>query len=248
MARLDRHQYLIHMGYDGSRFFGVPPQRGVPTVSDALRARLEDAAGQKARALGFTARTDRGVWAEHNMATCWFLPPLDAERFEHDVAVERDDGLFGVRAEATGFHTHARNVSAGKWYRYRLRIDGQPDPRAWSVPRPMDAACMRSLAAQFTGTHDFNAYRYKCSSPNRVKTIQRFDIEDQGAVWAIDIEGDGFLRHMVRKLVSVLVLAGLGEYDPARAVELLHAGAERGTPKAAPPEGLTLVRIHRSNT
>ncbi|MEC9390288.1 MAG: hypothetical protein VX944_09450, partial [Myxococcota bacterium] len=77
---------------------------------------------------------------------------------------------------------------------------------------------------------------------------QRFDIEDQGAVWAIDIEGDGFLRHMVRKLVSVLVLAGLGEYDPARAVELLHAGAERGTPKAAPPEGLTLVRIHRSNT
>ena len=49
--RSDRHQYLIRLGYDGSRFYGVPPQKGQPTVADALRTRLETAAGQRARAL-----------------------------------------------------------------------------------------------------------------------------------------------------------------------------------------------------
>jgi len=245
MARLDRHQYLIHMGYDGSRFFGVAPQPGLPTVADALRQRLEDAAGQRARALSFTARTDRGVWAEHNMATCWFLPPMDREAFEAQVAEERDDGLVAVRAEATGFHTHARNVSAGKWYRYRVRMDGRADSRAWLLSRPLDVGMIRNLAGRFLGTHDFNAYRYKCSAPNSVKTLTHFDVSEHDGVVVFDIQGDGFLRHMVRKLVAVCVLTGLGEYEAERAIHLLETGASRGTPKAAPPEGLTLMKIHR---
>ena len=67
MARLDRHQYFIHMGHDG-RF--ISPASGVPTV----RALVRSSKTRRGRrpALGFTARTDRGVWAEHNMATCWF--------------------------------------------------------------------------------------------------------------------------------------------------------------------------------
>ena len=247
MARLDRHQYLIHLGYDGSRFYGVTPQPGLPTVAEALRSRLEAAAGQRPRALSFTARTDRGVWADHNMATCWFVPPMDREAFEAQMAVDRDDGLFAVRAEPTGFHTHARNVSSGKWYRYRLRTDETADPRAWVLGRSVDLAAMQSLAGRFVGRHDFNAYRYKCSAPNSVKTLTHFEVSDRSGVVLFDLQGDGFLRHMVRKLVSVCVLTGLGEYDADRAIHLLNTGAERGTPKAAPPHGLTLLRIHRES-
>ncbi len=246
MARLDRHQYLIHLGYDGSRFYGVAPQRDVPTVASALTTRLEEAAGQRARVLTFTARTDRGVWAVENLATCWFVPPLDATGFEAAVAVDRDDGLFDVRAEPVGFHTHARNVGSGKWYRYRVRTDGEPDPRAWAVDRPLDVTSMRGLAAAFEGTHDFNAYRFKCSAPDTRKTMTRVEVQQDVAGLVIDIEGDGFLRQMVRKMVSVMVLVGLGEYEAERAVHLLHTGADRGTPKAAPPEGLTLMEIRRA--
>ena len=245
MARLDRHQYLIHLGYDGSRFFGVAPQPNVPTVASALRERLEEAAEQRPRALNFTARTDRGVWAEHNLATCWFLPPFDAARFADVLSRERDDGLFDVRAEATGFHTHARNVGAGKWYRYRVRTDGEDDDRAWNIDGILNRAEMVRLASAFEGTHDFNAYRYKCSAPDPQKTLTRVAIESTVYGFDVHVEGEGFLRQMVRKIVSVLVAVGRDEYDADRAIHLLHTGAERGTPKAAPAQGLTLVRIHR---
>ena len=86
MARPDRLQYLISFGYDGSLFYGVPNQPGFPTVGVALRARLEAAAGQRARALNFTARTDRGVHAVENLATCYFLPPMEASAFEAAVS------------------------------------------------------------------------------------------------------------------------------------------------------------------
>jgi len=107
-------------------------------------------------------------------------------------------------------------------------------------------ASMQQLAAAFVGTHDFNAYRYRCQAPNSCKTLSRVEVQEDGHELLIHVEGDGFLRHMVRKLVSTLVAVGVGEYEVARAVHLLETGAEKGTPKAAPPEGLTLMAIRRA--
>ena len=244
--RRDRHQYLVRMGYDGARFFGVPPQRHGPTVASALMIRLEEAAGQRARALCFTARTDRGVHAIENYATCWFVDPLDAARFEAAVSTERDDGLIDVQAIAVDVNVHARNVSQGKWYRYRIRVDGVEDARALKVVEPLDVAAMEALAAQFEGTHDFSAYRYRCSSPNTVKTLTRVEIVPKEGVLEIHFEGDGFLRWMIRKLVGALIEVGLGRFTVEEGVALLNAGKSYGAPKAVSAQGLTLMAVRRS--
>ena len=246
MARPDRLQYLLSFGYDGSLFYGVPNQPGFPTVGVALRERLEAAAGQRARALNFTARTDRGVHAVENLATCYFLPPMDAAAFEAAVAEDRADGLERVVATPADFHTHARNVGRGKWYQYRLRTDGAADDRAWCIADPVDFTAMQTLAEAFVGRHDFSAYRYKCASPNTEKSITRVELTVDGSEIRIDIEGNGFLRHMVRKMVATLVSVGAGEFALDEALALLHAGAPRGTPRSAPAQGLTLMAIRRA--
>ena len=104
---------------------------------------------------------------------------------------------------------------------------------------------MRALAQAFVGTHDFSAYRYKCSSPNTQKAITRVELTVDGPTITIDIEGDGFLRHMVRKMVATLVAVGAGEFSLDEALMLLRTGAPRGTPRSAPAQGLTLMAIHR---
>ena len=246
MARLDRHQFLIRMGYDGSRFYGVPNQPGHPTVERSLRARLEASTDQRARALCFTARTDRGVHAVENFATCWLLPPFDDEAFSSAMASDRPDGLETVSATRTGFHTHARNLSQGKWYRYQLRMDGGEDDRAWAIEDELDMEEMTVLAQAFVGRHDFSAYRFKSSSPDRVKTISRVALERTSTGLNIDIEGDGFLRHMVRKMVSTLVGVGTGDFELEWALNLLSSGSPRGALPAAPAHGLTLMAIHRA--
>jgi len=153
--------------------------------------------------------------------------------------------LVGVVAERTGFHTHARNVSCGKWYRYRLRTDGADDPRAWTIPVPERLDMMKRLAAGLVGEHDFSAYCYKAASPNRVKNISRVQLTEDAAGITIDIEGDSFLRHMVRKMVSTLVAVGSGDFDCELALMLLSEGRSRGTPRAAPAHGLTLMAIRQ---
>lgn len=245
MIRRDRHQYLVQMGYDGARFFGVPPQRHGPTVASALMVRLHEAAGQRARALCFTARTDRGVHAVENYATCWFVDPFDAAAFESAVAVQRDDGLIDVRAISVDPHVHARNVSQGKWYRYRIRVDGEPDDRALLIEESLDVSAMRTLAEQFVGTHDFSAYRYRCSSPNTIKTLSRVEIISTDGVLEVHFEGDGFLRWMIRKLVGAIIEAGRGQFSVDEAIALLKSGKSYGAPRAVSPVGLTLMAIHR---
>ena len=245
--RSDRHQYLIRLGYDGSRFYGVPPQKGQPTVADALRTRLETAAGQRARALCFTARTDRGVHARENFATCWFLDPFDAAKFEQAVSADRDDGLHAVTASSVDIHVHARNISAGKWYRYRIRTDGRADDRALAVEGTLDMSAMKKMADGFCGTHDFSAYRYRCSSPNTVKTLSRVEMVEKDGVIEIHFEGDAFLRWMIRKLVGTIIAVGEGRYSVEEAVHLLDSAATYGAPRAVDACGLTLMAIRRKS-
>ncbi len=245
VTRSDRHQYLIRLGYDGSRFFGVPPQKEQPTVALALRERLEKAAGQRARALCFTARTDRGVHAVENYATCWFIDPLDAKQFESAIAIDRDDGLHRVEAFPVDIHVHARNVSAGKWYRYRIRTDGKADDRALHIEGSLNWELMQQMANCFQGTHDFSAYRYRCSSPNTVKTLSRVELVEVEGLIDIHFEGDGFLRWMIRKLVGTIVAVGQGVFTMDEAVKLLESGKSYGAPRAVDACGLTLMAIRR---
>ena len=243
--RPDRHQYLIRLGYDGSRFYGVPPQKDLPTVAVALQARLEDAAKQRARALCFTARTDRGVHAQENYATCWFVEPFAPQAFEDAVSAARDDGLLDVHAMPVDVHVHARNISAGKWYRYRIRTDGVDDPRALVLDESLDWDAMVDMAAGFVGTHNFSAFRYRCSSPNTVKTLHRVELIRSNDVIDVHFEGDGFLWWMIRKLVGTIVAAGQGVFRKDTAMELLPSGASYGAPRAVDARGLTLMAIRR---
>jgi tRNA pseudouridine38-40 synthase len=173
------------------------------------------------------------------------LPPFDDAVFEAAMSVNRDDGLLSVVAERTGFHTHARNLSVGKWYGYRVRTDGVDDPRAWTIEGSLERGPMEELAAIFIGQHDFSAYCFKSSSQARLKTIVRVDLVWDAAGLTINIEGDGFLRHMVRKMVATLVAVGLGEFELEWAANLLSSASPRGTPMGAPACGLTLMAIRR---
>jgi tRNA pseudouridine38-40 synthase len=66
---------------------------------------------------------------------------------------------------------------------------------------------------------------------------------DSAALLAYEIEGDGFLRHMVRAIVGTLVEIGRG-WRPAAGIGALLAGGTRAHAGAtAPPQGLFLVRV-----
>jgi tRNA pseudouridine38-40 synthase len=253
----DRAGFLVRFGYDGKPFFGLQPQPGIATAGGALSARLHAAAAPyAAKGLAFAARTDRGVHADCNVAT-FYLRDADDDAIARMLVaptVPRDDHLRTVRVERVPPTVHARGISRGKLYRYRLidnaethiASDDETRGGVWHVAPALDVDVMQRAANQFIGTHDFSSYRGGgCTQASAEKTMTRFDVsrDPSTRIITIDIEGNAFLRHMVRNLVGHLA-AIAGGYRSDDIADVLQARHRQAASICAPPGGLTLVEVY----
>jgi tRNA pseudouridine38-40 synthase len=92
---------------------------------------------------------------------------------------------------------------------------GAKDPPPWRKPRP-------------SGT---------------VRVISRADLVEDGDLLHIEVEGNGFLRGMVRALAGTLVDVGLGKEPPGWISTLLREPDRRSAGANLPPHALALVRV-----
>jgi tRNA pseudouridine38-40 synthase len=251
-----RKAVLVRFGYDGARFFGLQPQPGLPTAGGALLDRLTKAVGARPSGLAFAARTDRGVHAERNLATCYWrkdvVGDVDVDRLAAAVHADTGDGLRDVELVGVPPTVHARGISRGKHYRYRIKDGADPDElddtAAWRIVPAVDVAAMGAAALHLRGRHDFSSLRGGgCSASSAEKTLFSLTIAraDDGAV-TVDVVGDAFVRHMVRNLVGLLVEVGTGLRSPADVDGILAARHRQAAGLMAPGAGLTLVAVGSS--
>ncbi len=196
----ERLQLLIRFGYYGHPFRGLQPQKDQPTAGGALGDRLSAAVGERARGLAFAARTDSGVNALDNLATCFFpRKVLEARGLSDDdvlaaIAAPRDDGLINVRPEIVPRHVHARGCLAGKRYRYlvddgcapeRIGPEVRPSkPRdarfglhSWRIHPRLDVERLRAAAETLAGEHDFSSFRAAgCTAATPVKHLRHLRV------------------------------------------------------------------------
>jgi tRNA pseudouridine38-40 synthase len=213
-----------------------------------LAAALERIAGHPCRPVG-ASRTDAGVHAEGQLASVDLETGLDAKRLcralngvlPHDLAV--------VDAAEVGPEFHARFSARSKLYRYRVWNGAHPSPlrAAWAhrVVTPLDLPAMRRAAGQLLGSHDFRSFQAARAAPGTtLRTLTRVDVEGEtrGEV-RLWVEGDAFLRHMVRILAGTLVEVGVGRRDPGSLAPLLASRDRSRAGPTAPARGLCLVRV-----
>jgi tRNA pseudouridine38-40 synthase len=253
MVHPRRVQLLVRFGYDGSRFHGLQPQRDLPTAGGALRIRLEEAFGERARALCFAARTDAGVHALRNAATCWVPRPITDEVLAA-IHAPRDDGLRCVRPEIVPINVHARGSARGKRYRYLIDHGAPADAMdgrfSWAIAPRVDVARMNAAAACLVGEHDFSAFRAaRCEARNPVKVMSRVSVDGPWPLpggrerVVVEIAGSAFLRKMVRILVGTLVEVGAGLRAPGEVADVLASRDRRRGGLTAPARGLTLLEV-----
>lgn len=76
-----------------------------------------------------------------------------------------------------------------------------------------------------------------------VRLVNAITLEEDGDLLHIHVEGDGFLRGMVRALAGTLVDVGLGKQPVEWAAGLIDARDRREAGANLPPHALTLVRV-----
>jgi tRNA pseudouridine38-40 synthase len=68
-------------------------------------------------------------------------------------------------------------------------------------------------------------------------------VRDAGGEIVIDVDGDGFLRHMVRIIAGTLADVGSGAREPQTIPDVLSARDRRAAGPTLPAAGLTLVSV-----
>jgi len=251
---VERRRYALRIAYDGASFRGFQRQPGLPTVEGALLEALR-AAGVAAR-LEVAARTDAGVHALGQVVSFSARADLDPAALRAAVNAGSPAGLLCLDAwrAAPGFH--ARASASSRTYVYLVGTPPPPElsPFAWTLPDErgfpgvrapaLDGAAMAEALAAAVGEHDFAGFARPGEQRGTVRTLLRAEVHAASwtPLWALVLEGRGFLRAQVRNLVGTAVAAGLGVDPPSRLGELLRA-RERYRGVRAPGWGLTLARV-----
>jgi len=241
--------FRLTLEYDGTAFEGWQVQPGGRrTIQGSLEDALARVTGRRVRVVG-SGRTDAGVHARGQVASVRVETQLDAARLLRALNGVLPADVAVVDAARAPDDFHARRDARSKLYRYRIWNGADPSPlRArfshW-VPPVLDLEAMAQAARACSGRHDFASFQAAGSNvQTSVRTLSRLDVkgESRGEI-SILVEGDGFLRHMVRNLAGTLVDVGLGRRAPDSMAALLAARDRRRAGRTAPAAGLTLLRV-----
>ena len=238
----------LTVAYDGTRFSGWQSQPSGNTVQDHLEKAFVALCSERVPVHG-SGRTDAGVHASGQCAHADVADGrLQASGWMHALNAHLPQEIRVMHARMAKKDFHARFKARGKVYRYTIWngpvIPPLENHRAWHVHQTLDLEVLKSVCAQFTGTHDFAAFSAKRTQEpeSTIRTIRTIRVVRSGSKITLTFEGDGFLYKMVRMLVGAAVRCAIGRIS----AEELTARLREGTPKmnhVAPAGGLCLLRV-----
>jgi tRNA pseudouridine38-40 synthase len=103
---------------------------------------------------------------------------------------------------------------------------------------------MQKAMSEFLGTHDFTSFRgQRSQTRNPLCTMTHLSLHEESPLFTIRIEGDRFLKQMVRAIVGTVVEVGQHKRSSQSMQDILLAKDRRAAGRTAPPHGLYLVQV-----
>lgn len=238
---------VMGIEYDGTAFHGWQTQEpGVRTVQAELELGIARVADHPVR-VHCAGRTDAGVHALEQVIH-FDSPAVRSERawvLGTNVNLPPDCCVRWAHLVHADFH--ARFSAVARHYRYRILTRGTRSAlerhRALWVHQTLDLAAMREAGRFLVGEHDFTSFRAQaCQAKSPVRRVHYLDLVEQGDQIELRVGANGFLHHMVRNIVGVLVAVGRGDAPADWTLNLLHARDRALGGVTAPPQGLFFVR------
>ena len=240
----------LTLQYDGTDYVGWQRQASGTSIQLLLENAIAPIEGDRVTVHG-AGRTDAGVHALAQIASVSLSATIDPATLARalNAALPRDVRVLSVEEASPDFH--ARFSATGKVYEYRIINAAVVSPfihrYVWHVPQPLQIAAMREGSEALEGLHDFAAFQGAgsavASTTRTIRSISWSDGNGCDRPLVMRIEGDGFLRHMVRNIVGTLVEIGLGRWHSTRVTQVLASRDRSRAGPTAPPQGLFLVSV-----
>lgn len=240
-------KYLITFSYNGNYFKGYQKQKNLKTVQGCLEKYLTMLNDNEV-VVTSSGRTDVYVHAintkahftldknikEYNIKT-FLNRRLNGEIYIKDV-VKVDDNF------------HARYDVVKKEYRYFINM-GEFNPiekdYVYQYNKKLDINKMKKASKLFIGEHDFRSF---CSNEkekaNCIRNIYSIKIIKHNNKLELVFIGNGFLKHMVRNIVGILIKVGNGLFTTYEVETILEEKTRKHNTKPVPGNGLYLWNVY----
>jgi tRNA pseudouridine38-40 synthase len=240
----------FEVAYDGTDFHGWQVQPGLPTIQGTLEDVIGSMEGKHVDVIG-SGRTDAGVHALAQVAAVTMENPIPADNFRRAVnrLLPRSIRISAVSEVALNFHP--RFDALRKRYEYRIFREEVCPPferhYVYHHPYPLNEGAMMEAVPLLEGEHDFTAFAATdgsdASARSRVRRIFHSSLTRDGNRLIYRVTGSGFLKHMVRNIVGVLLEVGKGNFGSNDVLARLQPDCGIRPGPAVPASGLFLVFV-----
>jgi tRNA pseudouridine38-40 synthase len=240
----------FEVAYDGTDFHGWQVQPGQATIQGILEEIIGGIEGGPVQVAG-SGRTDAGVHAYAQVAAVSLKNRIPTDNFRRAVNRLLPTSIRINRVRDVPANFHPRFDASRKTYEYRIYREEVCSPFArrfvYHYPYPLNEAAMMRAALLLEGEHDFTAFaaadERDALERSKVRTILSSALARREELLIYRVTGSGFLKHMVRNIVGVLLEVGKGNLNNGDITARLAPRCNIGPGPSVPASGLILVSV-----
>lgn len=247
-------KYKMVISYDGTDYFGWQRQlENVPTVCGQIEATLKHVFHKKINVQG-ASRTDCGVHALGQVVSFSVDFDIKPEKLIYALNSNLPADIFVRKLEPVSqdFNIH-KNVELKIYYYHFFTSRPLPFVQRYGLHYrfPIDFEKLNRALNVFIGEHDFRSFCTGDERENTIRTIKTIYVEsiDKYNAYRIVVEGPGFLRYMIRRIVGAALQVASSEHMDVDCLKiaLKEKNPEQPLLPNAPAKGLLLYKIRYSN-
>lgn len=201
-------RYLLNFSFNGNYFYGYNKQKEKKTVQGEIEKLLSKRFNKIIKITG-CSRTDRNVHSLDHYAHFDVDNKIDEEKLRVFLNKSLNGEIYikSIRKVKNDFH--ARYDVIKKTYLYKINTrEYNPTEKdtVMQYNKSIDIKKIKRISKILTGKHSFKAFTPSSNlKESYIRTIYDIKIKREKDYVYIYITGDGFLRYMVRNIVSLFI-------------------------------------------
>ena len=239
----------IVIEYDGTRYKGW--QRlgdSDNTIQHKIEAVLSKMAEENIEIIG-SGRTDAGVHATNQVANFRTECTMSDHKMRSYCYEYLPEDIVVKTVEEVDLNFHARYNAKVKKYVYNICNNKAHNVFTrkydYHVPQSLNIENMRKASEILIGEHDFQSFTtLKTKKKSTIRNIYTINIVNDDGNIEISVQGNGFMKNMVRLIVGTLVEVGLGETSVDEISDILDKKERKYAGHIAPAKGLFLEEVN----
>ncbi len=233
--------------YEGTNYSGWQRQENFITIQQTIEDAIESFIGENVSLLA-SGRTDKGVHALGQVANFKTSSSVPGSRYKYALKEYLPEDITIVDSEEVDLSFHSRFDAKRKIYRYK--VYNSELPRAlyrnfyYHFSYKVDIDKMIQASKYLLGTHDFRSFMgRKCSATSTTRHIYSISIERKLDFIEFTVDGNSFLRNMVRIIVGTLLQVGIGRFTVSDISDIMNSKKRENAGITAPAQGLYLEKV-----